>query len=159
MNTLLRRRMMMAMAIKGRSDDVYFKSGIITVEKDISSLDTEGIWDEIELFDLGITDLPETYGIMLQRITQSAPAISGTVATAYNSILEAYEDNKVPGNFELFRVFRNVMLMNTSGLIQMSNGLVYLKDGVLWQPRYNTEWHYNTGEEYFWCVYETPKAF
>lgn len=141
------------------SDDVYFKSGIITVEKDISSLDTENIWSKIELFDLGITDLPETYGIMLQRITQSAPAISGTVVTAYNSILEAYEDNEVPGNFDSFRAFRNVMTMNTSKQIKALNGLVYLKDGALWQPRYNTEWHYNAGDEYFWCVYETPKAF
>lgn len=138
---------------------MYFKSGIITVEKDISSLDSDTIWSEIKLFDLGITDLPENYGIMLQRITQSSPSIDNTVVTVYNSTLEEYEDNKVPGNFDTFRAFRNLMVMNTSNQSSAKNGLVYLKDGALWQPRYNTEWHYNAGDEYFWCIYEIPKAF
>ena len=134
--------------------NIYIRQGIITIEEDFSSLDSNNIWDDFQMFNIGITDIPENYGIVFYRISEDKPTVDRTVGACYWVKYDGKADNISPGTFNIENQRRITILSNKINQASICYSIMYLKDGWLRQLRYNTEWHYAKGDKYFWCIYE-----
>lgn len=144
--------MMMAKAQEERN--LYIRQGIITIEEDFSSLNSDKIWDDFPMFYIGVTDVPENYGIVFYRINEDKPVVDRTVGACYWVKYDGKADNVAPGNFAIENQRRITILSSKLSQAGICYSIMYLKDGWLRQLRYNTEWHYTKGDKYFWCIYE-----
>ena len=127
--------------------NLYIRQGIITIEEDFSSLDSNNIWDDFQMFNIGVTDVPENYGIIFYRISEDRPIVNKTVGACYWVKYDKKEDNVAPGNFDIENQRRITILSSTQSQSFISYSTMYLKDGWLRQLRYNTEWHYTKGDK------------
>lgn len=132
----------------------YIRQGIITIEEDFSSLDSNNIWDDFKMFNIGVTDAPENYGLIFYRINQSKPIVYNTISACYWVKSDVLADGIPAGNFAAENQRRITILSSTIAQRSFCDALMYLKDGWLRQLRFNTEWHYTKGDKYFWCIYE-----
>lgn len=151
----LRRRLLNTQEV----GNIYIRQGIITIEEDFSSLNSNNIWDDFQMFNIGVTDVPENYGIIFYRISEDRPIVNKTVGACYWVKYAKKADNVAPGNFDIENQRRVTILSSTQSQSFLSYPMMYLKDGWLRQLRYNTEWHYTKGDKYFWCVYEIAENY
>ena len=138
---------------------LYIRQGIITIEEDFSSLNSDNIWDDFPMFYIGVTDVPENYGIVFYRISENEPTVDKIVGACYWVKYDGKSDNVAPGNFDIENQRRITILSNTLNQAMTCYSIMYLQDGWLRQLRYNTEWHYTKGDKYFWCIYEIAENY